>query len=157
MRTFMLTAVAALLLPMALHANPKPLVIEDIVSQQEQIRADVVAAKGRYADMPSHKRDALLSKQASLLRMLEGKQSAEELTEDQRMQAFNTLEWIEAAINNEDDQRMVCIRERTIGSNRLTRVCRTESQWAEARERAREQLLSRGACTDLGGVGCTGG
>lgn len=157
MRTFLLTAVAALLLPMALHAGSKTLVIEDIVSQQEQIRADVVATKGRYADMPPHKRDELLGKQASLLRMLEGKQSADELTEDQRMQAFNTLEWIEAAINDEEDERMICVRERTIGSNRITRTCRTEAQWTEARERARELLLNRGACSNLGGVPCSGG
>jgi hypothetical protein len=96
-------------------------------------------------------------RQDALLKMLDGKESTDDLPERARIEAFNTLEWIEATLNKEDDQRMVCVRERTIGSNRVTRTCRTEAQWAEARERAREQMLKGGACTDLGGVGCSGG
>ena len=72
------------------------------------------------------------------------------------MAAFNTLEWIEAAINDSDDDRLVCRRERRIGSNRMTRVCKTVAQIEFERERARSQLLDRGACVDLGGAGCRG-
>jgi hypothetical protein len=157
MRIGFLAAVAALLLSSPVLANQKALAVEQIVSQQQQIRQDVIAAKGRYGDMPASKREQLLDKQSALLSMLEGKASTAELDETQRIEAFNTLEWIEAAINDEDKERMVCIREKTIGSNRVTRTCRTESQWAEARERAREQLSRGGACADLGQVGCTGG
>lgn len=44
------------------------------------------------------------------------------------------------APDDDDDDKMVCTRERTIGSNRLTRVCRTEAQIRAERERAREDL-----------------
>lgn len=128
--------------------TPPPLQIGKVVSQQEQIRADVMAKNGRYASMPEAKREELLSRQSQLLRMLDGKKTADDLTADQRMRAFNTLEWIEAAINNEDDDRMVCTRERTIGSNRVTRVCRTEAQMREQRERAREEISTRAVCGD---------
>lgn len=155
MRHFVLAVIATVMLAGTAHAAHTPLDISKVVSQQEQIRADVMARKGRYKDMPSATRDELLSKQHKLLEMLDGKKTPGDLTEDQRMSAFNTLEWIEAAINNDQDERMVCTRERTVGSNRITRVCRTESQMKEARERARDQMLSSGrACGDLT---CSGG
>lgn len=156
MRTRLLAAVVALLFSWQAQAN-QTLEVDQIIAQQQQIRADVVAAKGRYGALPASKREQLLSKQETLLSMLEGKQTTADLSEAQRIEAFNTLEWIESAINDEDQERMVCIREKTIGSNRVTRTCRTESQWAEARERAREQLSRGGACADLGQVACTGG
>ncbi len=155
MRIPFLAAIAALMLPFALHASQKSFEVDEIVAQQQQIKADVIAKKGRYADMPSRQRNELISKQQSLLTMLEGKQSSDELTESQRIEAFNTLEWIEAAINKQEEDRMICIREKTIGSNRVTRTCRTADQWAIARENARDFMSHKFACSDLGGVGCT--
>lgn len=137
LRVFLATT--ALVFSVSAYAN-KPLDIDKIVTQQHEIRADVVAAKGRYKKMPASKRQEILRKQDELLRMLEGKETPEDLSEAQRIATFNSLEWIEAAINNEDDERMICRRERTIGSNRVTRTCRTEAQMATERERAREEL-----------------
>ena len=125
----------------AADTNPRqPLQVGAVVAQQMQIRDDVMAQKGRYKDMSSDTRVELLSKQAALLTMLEGKRSAADLTAEQKMQAFNTLEWIEAAINNADDERLVCRREKPLGSTRTTRVCRTVAQEREAQERAREEM-----------------
>ncbi|GAA4857804.1 hypothetical protein [Luteimonas vadosa] len=157
MRKSILAAVAVLIIPLAAMAGQKSLEVKAVLAQQEQIKADVLAGQGRYASISAKDRETLLHRQQELVHLLEGKESTDELTEAQRVEAFNTLEWIEATINNEPDERMVCVREKTIGSNRMTRICRTESQWAEARERAREQLMRGGACTDLGGAGCTGG
>lgn len=39
-----------------------------------------------------------------------------------------------------DDERMVCKAERTIGSNRVQRVCRSAAQIEREREAARSQL-----------------
>lgn len=124
---------------MSAHAN-KPLEIAKIVTQQREIRADLMAGTGRYKQMPTSKREEILKKQDDLLRMLEGKETSDDLSTDQRMAAFNNLEWIEAAINDEVGERMVCRRERTIGSNRITRVCRTEAQMEAERELARDEL-----------------
>ena len=117
-------------------SSRQPLQIGAVVAQQMQIRAQ----KGRYKDMSSDTRVELLSKQAALLTMLEGKKTAADLTAEQQMQAFNTLEWIEGAINNSDDERLVCRREKPLGSTRTTRVCRTVAQEREAQERAREEM-----------------
>ena|SRR5688572_22895735 len=70
----------------------KPLEVATVVAQQKQIRDDLMIRKGRYKDMPDPTRVELLSRQAELLTMLEGKRTAADLTEEQRMQAFNTLD-----------------------------------------------------------------
>lgn len=131
-----------LLTPMlAIAANDAPLDLEKVTTQQRQIRSDILSGKGNYRGIPQAKQSELLERQDGLLRMLEGKQTADQLTEDERIAAFNDLEWIEATLNKaEEGDRLVCRRERTIGSNRVTRVCRTAAQLEFERERAREDL-----------------
>lgn len=117
-----------------------PLAVAAITAQQTEIRDGVIAGTGRYKALSPSKRADLLAKQASLLMMLEGKTSTADLTETQRVEAFNTLEWIEATINNTDDERMVCRREKALGSNRLVRVCKTVEQDRIERENARKHM-----------------
>jgi hypothetical protein len=121
-------------------ASTAPLQLNQIRSQQQEIRSDVIAGNGRYKDMPANTKTELLSRQDQLLKMIGDKQDPNELTKDQRLQAFNTLEWIEAAINNTDDERMICSSEKRTGSNRVTTVCKTQRQIKEDRERARRQM-----------------
>ncbi|RDZ26782.1 hypothetical protein [Lysobacter silvisoli] len=115
---------------------------ESIRSQQSEIRAAVKAANGRYKEMPQNTRGELLAKQDQLFHLMDGKQSTQDLNEDQKTEVFNTLEWIEAAINSADDERMVCERRPVLGSNRKERVCRTAGQIRAERESARERIES---------------
>lgn len=52
-----------------------------------------------------------------------------------------------------EEGRMVCKAERTIGSNRVQRVCRTAEQVRREREAAREVLDKRAICSTCGGGG----
>lgn len=132
-------------------ANPTTEVIpvvqtEAVLSQQASIREDLLAGKGRFASMPGAKREEILNRQTIVIALLEGKQSTAELAEHQRLQAFNHLEWIEATVNGTPGEQMVCKRTRQIGSNRITKVCRTVEQVELEREMARKQMLNQGAC-----------
>lgn len=132
-------------------SDRKPLAISAITTQQAEIRSEVMAGTGRYQDMPVKTRDELLRRQSELLRILDGKRSSDDLSESQRLQAFNTLEWIEATINDAEDERMVCQRERTIGSKRVARVCKTVAQIEEEKARARlnfDRGCTTGICID---------
>jgi hypothetical protein len=131
----------------AAAADRKPLAIAAITSQQAEIRAGVQAGTGRYKDMPARTKEELLSRQSELLAVVDGKRSSDDLSEKERLQVFNNLEWIEAAINNAEDERMVCNREKTLGSNRAQKVCKTVAQIREEKEEARRNLNS----------GCAGG
>jgi len=139
MRLFVVLIVS-LFSALAVAGETKPFQVDEVLAQQQQIRADVVAGKGRYANIPNQKRSELMAKQDELIVLLEGKQSSAELSQDQYVAAFNKLEWIEATVNNTDGERMICTREKTLGSNRTTRVCRTAAQLEEQREYARQQL-----------------
>jgi hypothetical protein len=130
----------ALAVPAVASASGEALRFDDIRAQQAEIRAGVVAGKGRYQGMPQSTRTELLNRQGQVLALIEGKQVPADLSQDQRTEVFNHLEWIEAAANGEDDERLICEHRPTLGSNRKTRVCRTAAQMREERERAREDL-----------------
>ncbi|WP_156962962.1 hypothetical protein [Aerolutibacter daejeonensis] len=52
-----------------------------------------------------------------------------------------------------EEGRMICKAERTIGSNRVQRVCRSAEQVRLEREAAREALDKRAICSTCGGGG----
>jgi hypothetical protein len=140
MRRVLIAILSAALFTGIAQASERPLEITSIVSQQQQIRTELMARTGRYKNMPDTKRDELLARQNTLLAMLDGKNTPADLSDEERISAFNTLEWIEAAINNAEDDRLICRRERTIGSQRVTRACRTQAQMRVERERARDEM-----------------
>lgn len=129
-----------LAVPAVAAANSGELKFDDIRSQQSEIRAGVTARSGRYKDMSANTRTELLHRQTEVLNLIEDKIGPSDLNQDQRTALFNHLEWIEAAINREEDERLICERRTTIGSNRKERVCRTAAQIREERERARNEL-----------------
>lgn len=127
----------------AAAANQGGVLFDDIRTQQAEIRAGVVAKSGRYRDMAETTRNELLMRQTRMLAKIDGKKVPDELEQTQRTEVFNDLEWIEAAINRAEDERMVCEYTKTIGSNRKQRVCRTAEQMREDRERAKDQMDRR--------------
>lgn len=50
-----------------------------------------------------------------------------------------------------NEERMVCKAERTIGSNRVQRVCRSVAQIEREREAARSQMGKAQVCSTCGG------
>lgn len=124
----MLASLLAAPAAFAADTEGKSLDIQEIVAQQQQIRRDLRSADGDYRGLSRTDQAELARRQDELLRMLEGKQTADELSPSERLAAFNNLEWIEGMLNSEQNDRLVCRRERVTGSNRLTSVCRTEAQ-----------------------------
>lgn len=145
MRIPSLVAVAvlacALASPAAFAADDgNKLPLDPVRSQQAEIRAGVQAGTGIYKNLSMRDRSELLERQEKMLRMIEGKKISGELSEAEKVELFNTLEWIEATANREDDERMVCERRKVLGSNRTQRFCMTVAQRREAQERARNDL-----------------
>lgn len=146
---FVLALGLALAAPAALASVDRSvLLVDDIRSQQMEIRDGVETRKAPYDDLSASERSELLAKQARMLHLLDGKRSTEDLNEQQKTEVFNTLEWIEAVVNNSEDERMICERRPILGSTRKERICKTASQWREEREAARNIMDSRGLCAD---------
>ena len=81
-----------------------------------------------------------------MIALIGERQSLDELTEAEKTQAFNTLEWINATVSNAEDERIVCERQRPIGSNRVQRVCATVAERRKQREAVENGLMPRTLC-----------
>jgi len=141
MRLRMMLFVALAGMAFGAFAAVAPLKFDDVRAQQKEIRAGVMAGTGRYKDMPEKDKQKLIDEQDRLLSIIGDKRDPSELDADQRVEAFNILESIEADINKAEDERVTCERYQKTGTNRKVVVCRTQREIREARERARRQML----------------
>jgi hypothetical protein len=135
--------------------DPVQLTIRDIVTQQTQLRQQVVAGKGAFKDMGKAERTALAERQDRVLQMLGGSQTLEEMPPDQRTVVFNDLEWIKAAVSKAEDERMVCEYTRTVGSNRMTSVCMTAGKRREITEMTQSQFKQGKGCATKDNGSCS--
>lgn len=131
--------------------DPQQMTIRDIVTQQTQLRSEVVAGKGAFKDMSKAERQVLVERQDRVLQMLGGSQTLDEMPPDQRTIVFNELEWIKAAVTKAEDERMICEYTRVVGSNRATSVCMTAKAQRENREGAQQSLRTKYKCDDCKG------
>ena len=125
----------------AVFAQTSSLRVATVLTEQAQLRVELEAGSGRAAKISAAKRADLLARQKELLDMLAGKKTAKELSDAQRTFALDTLALIDAAVVDDDEDRLVCRREKTIGSNMVTRSCRTVSQMRLDQQRARDAVM----------------
>lgn len=124
----------------------------EIIAQQKAIRVDVEAEKGRFETMPKVKRKKILADQDKLFGLLDGKTDAAELSEPERTEVKALLASISGAIENKEDERMICTREQKTGSNFTTKVCRSVAQIRAEKESADKDMqhLNQRVCNDKG-------
>ena len=63
-----------------------------------------------------------------------------------KTKAFNSLEWIKAAITQAENEQVICERKRSVGSNRVQRVCATVAERRKQRESVENGLVQRALC-----------
>lgn len=122
--------------------KPIPPAVRDIVVQQSHLRAMVVAGRGPFKDLTANDRDALIKTQTRVLEMLDGHGSIDELLVDEKIELFNHLESVKAAVNKATDDRQVCERTKVIGSNRYRLLCMNVSDYREYKQQAQKALTS---------------
>lgn len=152
MRTRNIVAVSAMALAFgALFASgpvgastesPVPPAVRDIVTQQSHLRAMVVAGRGPFKDLDASEREALLKSQTRVLELLDGRASIDELRVDERLELFNHLQSVKAAVNRAEDDRQICERARVVGSNRFRLLCMNAGEYRRYKRTARESLTS---------------
>ncbi|HEX7802676.1 MAG TPA: hypothetical protein VF471_07970 [Pseudoxanthomonas sp.] len=153
-RLYALVCAALLTTTLAAKAADAPTRTADIIAQQQTIRADMKAKRDRYANMPRDAQKSVLSDQEKLEKLLEGKVDTSQLASADQAEVRRLMARIEATINNNQEERLVCTQEARTGSNFVTRVCRTPTE-IRARKEADEKLLkdeaSRLKCTEAAG------
>ncbi|MCC7248729.1 MAG: hypothetical protein IT473_08900 [Lysobacter sp.] len=136
------TLALGLSVAMASTESPIPPAVRDIVVQQSHLRAMVVAGRGPFKDLTANDRDALVKTQTRVLEMLDGHGSIDELLVDEKIELFNHLESVKAAVNKATDDRQVCERTKVIGSNRYRLLCMNVSDYREQKQQAQKALTS---------------
>lgn len=159
--TFALALSATVALPASAQTAAAPAAetqqptVRQIVDQQTQLRADVLAKKGAFKDLTQIERDELTKKQDRILQLLEGHDDVSQLRAEERVELFNHLEWVSAVVRNAKEDRKVCERSRTVGSNRFQVVCMTAKEYREHKERARQSMRTTFKCSGTSAtLGC---
>lgn len=145
MRAFRLSLILIAALcaaPVAVAQEAKSFDAAAVLVQQRQIRSDIDAGSGAYGRLPADLRREVVKRQDALFQLLEGR-SYEQLDESQRAQVSDDLAWIEAAPKQSAEERVVCERVKSMGSNRVERVCRTVAQRRADRDRADKRSIDR--------------
>jgi uncharacterized membrane protein len=108
---------------------------------QTQLREAIEAKRGNYAHFTDEERREIFARQDDVLKAIEGRQSIDELNNDERVRLANALSAVDAAVGKAEDNRMICERIKPIGSNRPQNKCMTVGQRRQLREDAQRQGL----------------
>lgn len=122
--------------------------IASIVAQQTELRAKVMAKRGAFRDMSEGDRHRLLAHQNRILELLKGRDSLDGLRAEERVEVFNHLESVKAAVARAEDERLICERTRLTGTHRYSVVCITGREHREHKENARKSLRTVMKCQD---------
>lgn len=135
--------------PVMVNTNAKK-----IVAEQQAIQQELGEKRGRFQAIKPAQREQLTSKQDTVLRMLDGKSLTTELSSADQLRLLNELEAISAILNDAEGQRLVCERQKTVGSNRPKNVCMTVAERRQMQDSAQRDLRNRDQrCTDGWGSG----
>jgi len=114
-----------------------------ILTQQQEIRGEATARKGRYKDMKEGTRQELFANQEVVRHLLEGKTYTTDLPEHEQIKVVNALESIQAIVNKAEDERLICERHKPVGSHRTKTLCMTVAQRDAEQEAGRKQVNYR--------------
>lgn len=113
--------------------------LPEIRAAQDALKAALEKKDGPYARYSESQRKALREQQSSIYGLIEGKQSVDDLGEDNRLRLANLLMAQKAQLEQSPEEKMVCERVRVLGSNRPKLQCMSESRREQLREQQRTQ------------------
>jgi hypothetical protein len=95
--------------------------------------------------------------QATIHQLLDGKQSLDELSAEQRSQLAAANDEVYASLDDAKLDKKVCKQQHVMGSRRPRQVCQTERERRELAEQSQRNMMKKGACTQGSSVSCSGG
>ena len=113
--------------------------IQSFLDFQKSVREKVVS--GRYGEFRPEEVQRLDTAQSTIFNLLQGRDSIDELEEEERISLFNAQEDIQAVLRENDPGQMVCRREAVVGTHRRVTRCVTRRQLAEEQAAASGNLV----------------
>ena len=110
---------------------------------QRQAIVQALAGGQIYSEIPERDRQTVSASLARIAALLDGAQSVDQLPEATRVEVFNEQERVNTLLTRaREDSRMVCTREKKVGSHRATNSCMTVADRRRAREQSQDALLN---------------
>lgn len=114
--------------------------VEVPISEQIQ-KVEGALRSETYSEISAEDRSLVRAALSRITSALEGRESAQGLSAADRTRVFNDQEVVNTILNRaKDDSRMVCRREKVVGSNFPQSICQTVAQRRKARETGRDYL-----------------
>jgi len=120
----------------------------EIMREQRAIRDQAESSTGKYSRFKPEAMVRLTKAQERVFRLLDGKQSVDHLNMHQKVELFNALEEVKAVLNDNEQDRLICHRERKVGTTIKETRCATVAQRKD---------LEEGGKAFLGPRTCSGG
>lgn len=105
-----------------------PQSVADILQVQHALRDKLEARSGEYSKFDDSSVHRMEAAQDQVFHMLTGVSSLSQLSDDQKITLSNALDQVKATLLANEDNRLICHRERKTGTNLSTRVCKTVAQ-----------------------------
>lgn len=122
------------------QSQDQPQTVSEILQVQKDLRSKLDSPTGEY----SHFSEADIAKmkraQDSVFSMLSGVDSLDQLTLDQKTSLSNSLDVIRATLLSDEGNRLICYRERKIGTNIVSKRCETVAERNARAKEAQEQM-----------------
>ena len=135
------------------QASEQPQTVSEILQFQHALRDKIDKPNGEYSRFDEGQLARMKKAQDNVFRMLSGVNSLNDLSENQKMEVSNSLDEVKAILLANEGNRLICYREKKIGTNLLTKRCETYAdREAHARESERAMRdMSRSYQTENGG------
>jgi len=135
------------------QAPEQPQTVSEILQFQHALRGKLDQPNGEYSRFDEGQIARMKHAQDNVFRMLSGVNSLNDLSENQKIEVSNSLDEVKAILLANEGNRLICYREKKIGTNLLTKRCETYAdREAHARESERAMRdMSRSYQTENGG------
>lgn len=127
--------------------------VGQILKQQHEIRRESEVSTGEYARFGSQALERMHVAQDRIFELLDDVSTVDQLDPDRKVELFNALEEVKAVINENEDNRQECWRERKLGTTMRTTRCATVAEMRAVRENTRDYLDSPTMCSGDCGSG----
>ncbi len=121
--------------------------VREIVREQRGIQEQVEEPNGKYSRFRPEVTAQLARAQAQIFGLLANSDSLDHLDTNQRVDLFNAIEEVRAIINDNDADRLICVRSMKIGTKLRETRCATVAERTSAREDGRDWLGDPRVCT----------
>ncbi len=114
--------------------------VQEILREQRAIQSETEGTTGNYSRFKPEAKQRLMRAQAKVFRLLDGNSTIDHLNELQKVELFNALQEVQAILEDNEKDRLICKRERKVGTTIRETRCATVAQREELEKGAREWL-----------------